>query len=155
MTICSTRSRPFPVRRILCRACLHCPEPNSLNPVVVGGITWLSIKSINFRVFLRGVDGKFNFGERGPLYAQGTLFPCRQMDEVDRVLNSAVNQLILQFAQTMETAGAEPTRINHFRTQAESVTFSAEWSVLLEELQSSLYDTAYSRYSKWLRTESK
>ncbi|KAF8416617.1 hypothetical protein L210DRAFT_983773 [Boletus edulis BED1] len=70
------------------------------------------------------------------------------MDGVDRVLNSVVSQLILQFAQTMETAGAEPTRINHIRTEAKSVTFSAEWSVLLEELQSSLYDTTHSRYSK-------
>ncbi|KAF8431200.1 hypothetical protein L210DRAFT_3651255 [Boletus edulis BED1] len=131
------------------------PEPNSLDPVVVRGITWLTVKSVDFRMFLRGADGKFNFKKGGPLYAQGTLFPRRQMDGVDRVLNSAVSRLILQFAQTMEKAGAEPTRINHIRMEAESVTFSAEWSVLLEELQSSLCDTAHSRYSKWLRTEPK
>ncbi|KAF8431203.1 hypothetical protein L210DRAFT_816559, partial [Boletus edulis BED1] len=77
------------------------------------------------------------------------------MDEVDRVLNSAVSRLILQFAQTMEKAGAEPTRINHIRMEAESVTFSTEWSVLLEELQSSLYDTAHSHYSKWVRCGTK
>ncbi|KAG6377637.1 hypothetical protein JVT61DRAFT_14388 [Boletus reticuloceps] len=47
------------------------PDPNSLSPVVVGGITWLSIKSVNFCVFPCGADGKFNFKERGPLYAQG------------------------------------------------------------------------------------
>ncbi|KAF8431199.1 hypothetical protein L210DRAFT_869985 [Boletus edulis BED1] len=131
------------------------PRPNSLDPVVVGGITWLTVKSVNFHVFLRGADGKFNFKEGGSLYAQGKLFPHQQMDGVDHVLNSVVSRLILQFAQTMEKAGAEPTRINHIRTEAESVTFSAEWSVLLEELQSSLYDTAHSRYSKWVRCRTK
>lgn len=47
------------------------PPTNYIVPVVVEGIKWLDIKSITVSVFLRGSDGKFNFKDRGEVYAVG------------------------------------------------------------------------------------
>lgn len=45
--------------------------PHSLDPVIVEGVNWLEVKSVTFRVFLRGPDGEFDFKQRGSFFAQG------------------------------------------------------------------------------------
>jgi hypothetical protein len=47
------------------------PHDIRLTPIVVEGVTWINIKSVNIFVFLRGADGKFNFSMENALSAQG------------------------------------------------------------------------------------
>lgn len=72
------------------------------------------------------------------------------MDTIDATLNEATKRLIAQFARMMESAGTNPDRIAALRARSETTCFPVDWPLLLEELQHSLYDTAYSRYCHWL-----
>lgn len=50
---------------------LNPPNVGSLKAVIVKDVTWIEIKSVTVRVFLRRPDGTFNFKEKGSFYAQG------------------------------------------------------------------------------------
>jgi len=129
------------------------PQERLLEPVVVNDITWLEVKSIIVRVFLRGPDGKFNFGERGPLFAQGSLYPDVQMDAVNSIFDTAVRRLVLHISRMMGTIGADPIKISRLQAESETASFPADWPRLVRDLQDSVYDTAYARYYRWRRSE--
>ncbi|KAI6136018.1 hypothetical protein F5141DRAFT_1208405 [Pisolithus sp. B1] len=73
----------------------------SFGPVVVEGITWISISSITFEASLRCDNGWFRFGE-GSLFAKGHLLPDLEMKGVDRLLDLAVQCFLLCVAEIME-----------------------------------------------------
>ncbi|KAH0825747.1 hypothetical protein J3R83DRAFT_8787, partial [Lanmaoa asiatica] len=129
------------------------PRGRSLVPVVVNDITWLEVKSIIVRVFLRGPDGKFNFRKRGPLFAQGSLYPDVQMDAVNSIFDTAVRRLVLQISRMMVIIEADPVKISRLRAESETASFPADWPRLVRDLQNSVYDTAYARYYRWRRSE--
>ncbi|KAF8837999.1 hypothetical protein BDN67DRAFT_982859 [Paxillus ammoniavirescens] len=114
----------------------HTTSIVTLDPVVVGDVTWVEIKSIKLHIFLRGDDGNFDFSGKGPLCAQGSVFPNMQMDTINQLLNLATKCLFLKITSMMEEAST-------------TASFPCEWSSLLHAAYHSLSNTAYKRYCKW------
>ncbi|KAI9574059.1 hypothetical protein HD554DRAFT_2166914 [Boletus coccyginus] len=127
------------------------PHDNKLTPIVVEGVTWIDIKSVNISVFLRGEDGEFNFSEGNALSARGSLVPLMTMQPVTHMLNLASRRLLVRIADTMQENQDDDDRIAHLRAASETVTFPADWSCLLQKIQASLYYTAWSHYLGCLR----
>ncbi|KIJ19288.1 hypothetical protein PAXINDRAFT_7788 [Paxillus involutus ATCC 200175] len=98
---------------------LHCSDFDhttsvvTLDPVVVGGVSWVEIKLIKLHVFLRGEDGNINFSGEGPLCAQGSVFPNMQMDTVNQLLNLATKWLFLKITSMMEEWYNQPLPVNN------------------------------------------
>ncbi|KAI6100744.1 hypothetical protein EDD16DRAFT_1714003 [Pisolithus croceorrhizus] len=124
----------------------------SFGPVVVEGITWISITSIIFEASLRCDNGRFRFGE-GSLFAKGHLFPDLEMKGVDRLLDLAAQRFLLRVAEIMEhMSGGDASRISKVRSASETAAFPMHWSKFLHKLQEAVWDTAYCRYHTWHRS---
>ncbi|KIJ18388.1 hypothetical protein PAXINDRAFT_8641 [Paxillus involutus ATCC 200175] len=83
------------------------------DPIVVGGVTWVEIKSIKLHVFLQGDNSNFNFSGNGPLCAQGSASPNMQMDTVNQLLNLATKHLFLKITSMMEEWYNQPPPVNN------------------------------------------
>ncbi|KIJ09620.1 hypothetical protein PAXINDRAFT_17296 [Paxillus involutus ATCC 200175] len=114
-----------------------------LGPVVVGGVSWVEIKSIKLHVFLRGEDGNFDFLGESPLCAQGSVFPNMQMDTVNQLLNLATKRLFFKITSMMEAVQANHAKIHPLQQASAMASFPCEWSSLLRATFHSLSDTAY------------
>ncbi|KIJ18241.1 hypothetical protein PAXINDRAFT_9322 [Paxillus involutus ATCC 200175] len=119
----------------------HTTPVVTLDPIVVGGVTWVEIKSIKLHIFLRGEDGNFNFSGEGLLCAQGSVFPNMQMDTVNQLLNLATKCLFLKITSMMEEVQANHTKIHPLQQASTTASFPCKWS--------SLFCAAYKQYCKW------
>lgn len=69
------------------------------------------------------------------------------MANIDAIFNQAAQHLLNQVADMMESTGCTDTeKINCLHTELESMTFDAQWSVLLRDYQKCISDTCYCRY---------
>ncbi|KAI6025196.1 hypothetical protein BKA83DRAFT_4491939 [Pisolithus microcarpus] len=115
----------------------------SFGPVVVEGITWISIDSITFKASLQCEDGWLRFGE-GPLFAKGHLFPDLEMKGVDRLLDLAVQHFLQHVAEIMEgMPGVDASRVSQVQSTSQMAAFPTHWTKFLHKLQEAVWDTAY------------
>ncbi|KAI5981122.1 hypothetical protein EDD15DRAFT_2380332 [Pisolithus albus] len=124
------------------------PHRYSFRPVVVEDVNWISVALVTFQISLRERDGRIQFGE-GPLCAQGQLYPDLDMHKVDELLDLAAQRLLLRAADLEAEAGAAPDRVAHLRHLSTTATFPSDWTLLLDELQAAVWQTAFSRYRSW------
>ncbi|KAF8836718.1 hypothetical protein BDN67DRAFT_1014450 [Paxillus ammoniavirescens] len=127
----------------------HTTSIVTLDPIVMGGVTWVEIKSIKLHIFLQGDDGNFDFLGEGLLCAQESVFPNMQMDTVNQLLNLATKHLFLKITSMMEEVQANCTKIRPLQQASTTASFPCKWSSLLCTAYHSLSDTAYKRYCKW------
>jgi hypothetical protein len=79
------------------------------------------------------------------------------MSNVDDMLDTATKRLLSKVIRLMESVGSDTTSatISRLRTASVTASFPVKWQSLLEDLQCSLYDTAFSRYHSWRHREPK
>ncbi|KAI6016867.1 hypothetical protein BKA83DRAFT_4497388 [Pisolithus microcarpus] len=115
----------------------------SFGPVVVEGITWISINSVTFEASLWCEDGQLRFGE-GPLFAKGHLFPDLEMKGVDRLLDLAAQRFLQRVAEIMEgMPGVDASRVSQVRSASQTAAFPTHWTKFLHKLQEAVWDTTY------------
>lgn len=73
------------------------------------------------------------------------------MSDVDGLLDMATKRLLLRVIGMMELVPSADasTSVSRLRTASMTSSFPVRWQTLLEEFQTSLYDTAFSRYHAW------
>ncbi|KAI6011881.1 hypothetical protein BKA83DRAFT_4131340 [Pisolithus microcarpus] len=124
------------------------PHHYSFGPVIVEDVKWISVALVTFQISLRERDGCIQFGD-GLLCAQGQLYPDLDMHKVDELLDLAAQQLLLQAADMEADAGAAPDRVAHLQCLSTTAMFPLDWTLLLDELQAAIWQTAFSCYWSW------
>ncbi|KAG2097041.1 uncharacterized protein F5147DRAFT_715871 [Suillus discolor] len=119
-------------------------------PVVVAGHTWCHLASVRFHVWVRG-DEPINIDVDNELLARGTLFPKRDMDAVDTMIEKGMVMMRDCLATVCQKV-APGSNICAIRESG--VTFCPNWNHLLRNLKRAVDGTAYGRYHSWYKSSS-
>lgn len=115
-------------------------------PIVIAGHTWCHLASARFHIWVRG-DEPINIDvDNNELQACGTLFPNRDMDAVDAMIEKGMVMMRDCIATSCQkaTPGSDITAI-----QDSVITFHPKWDRLLISLKCGVWDIAYNRYLSW------
>ncbi|KAG1764182.1 hypothetical protein EV702DRAFT_1205124 [Suillus placidus] len=118
-------------------------------PIVVEGHTWCSLRSVRFKVWLRGTE-RIDIDSVDPnLFAQGSLFPAdNDMATVHSMINrgaEAIRESLVELCRSMvPEMDLAPLRNPDIRLQLEDEDF-------IDRLLGAMSETAYERYSYWYK----
>jgi hypothetical protein len=118
-------------------------------PIVIAGHTWCHLASARFHIWVRGNEPIDIDVDNSELQACGTLFPNRDMDAADTMIEKGMVMMrdcIATFCQEA-APGSDITAI-----QDSVITFRPNWDRLLTDLKFGAWDIAYHRYRSWFRS---
>ncbi|KAI6009272.1 hypothetical protein EDC04DRAFT_2610640 [Pisolithus marmoratus] len=122
------------------------PHHYSFGPIVMEDVKWISVALVTFQFHSEKGMATFALG----MVCYGHRGNCIQtwihMCKVDELLVVAVWQLLLWAAEMEADAGAVPDRVAHLQGLLTMETFPSDWTLLLEELQAAVWQTAFSCY---------
>ncbi|KAG1775073.1 hypothetical protein EV702DRAFT_1199670 [Suillus placidus] len=81
-------------------------------PVELKSHIWIDISEVHYTVYKRGTDSHFDFNNKNAAtFAEGTLYPTLQMDDVEWMLSDAAESLKGYIILLMEGMGLEESAI--------------------------------------------
>ncbi|KAG1794235.1 uncharacterized protein HD556DRAFT_1200378, partial [Suillus plorans] len=117
-------------------------------PVDIRSHTWIDISQIRYSMHKRGMDGHFNFNNKNTAtFAEGTLYPILQMDDVEHMLDDAAENLKEYIISLMEGMGLEQSAVQSARDSRPM--FDPVWGAATNSISLAIYLTAYCHYLDW------
>ncbi|KAG1766259.1 hypothetical protein EDD22DRAFT_950615 [Suillus occidentalis] len=125
-------------------------DPALDRPIVVEGHTWASLRSVRFKVWLRGAQAIDIDSVDPNLVADGSLFPTdNDMTTVLSMVNmgaEAIREQLIELCRSMVPA------MNLAPLRDPSIRFHLEIDDFVDSLLGGMAETAYGRYRKWHKT---
>ncbi|KAG1720724.1 uncharacterized protein EDB91DRAFT_1021767, partial [Suillus paluster] len=127
---------------------LRIKKSSRFGPVELKSHIWIDISEVRYTVYKCGADGHFDFNNKNAAtLAEGTLYPTLQMNDVERMLSDAAENLkryiiLLMEGMALEEAAIQSARDSH-------PVFKPVWMAALNSISSTIYLTAYCRYLDW------
>ncbi|KAG1876090.1 hypothetical protein C8R48DRAFT_669292 [Suillus tomentosus] len=117
-------------------------------PVEIRSHTWIDIREIRYSVHKRGMDGHFDFNNKNAAtFAEGTLYPVLQLDNIERMLDDAAENLKEYIVSLMEGMGLEQSAVQSARDSRPDSTPLG--GAAANSISSAIYLTAYCCYLDW------
>ncbi|KAN0077358.1 hypothetical protein V8E55_011213 [Tylopilus felleus] len=122
---------------------------DDLGSVVKAGFAWISIREINFELYLRSPSGSLVIGNAGhdEDSAHGTLYPTVDMLDVDLLLLDGSNSLRDSLVLEMEGANISAASID--RVRQSQANLGIDWDEELRSYRTFVLKAAYQRYFEW------
>ncbi|KAG2082315.1 hypothetical protein BD769DRAFT_1676126 [Suillus cothurnatus] len=124
-------------------------DPALDRPIVVEGHTWCSLRSVRFKVWLRGTES-IDIDTVDPnLFAQGSLFPLdNNMTAVHAMINrgaEAIRETLVELCQSMAP------EMDLVPLRNPDIKFRLENEDFIDGLLAAMSETAYDRYATWYK----
>ncbi|KAG2035108.1 hypothetical protein BDR03DRAFT_963237 [Suillus americanus] len=113
-------------------------------PIMIAGHTWCHLASVRFHVWVQGSEPINIDVDNGELQASSTLFPNRDMDAADTMIEKGMVMMRDRIATVCQEAAPGITAL-----QDSDIAFRPNWNHLLTGLKIGIWDVAYHRYRSW------